>query len=111
MRHRRTPFHPSIFPPFHHSITPPFHYSIIPLFHHSTIPLFQISVYSFTPFSNNTDAMPRSYEEKPLQIKCPNCSQTVEADFNETTRRYVCPICASPVDAQVIIEKKKRGIK
>ena len=62
-------------------------------------------------FSNNFEAMPKPREEKPLQIRCPNCSQTVEPDFNETTRRYVCPICASPVDAQVIIEKKKRGMK
>jgi Zn finger protein HypA/HybF involved in hydrogenase expression len=55
--------------------------------------------------------MPKPRDEKPLQIRCPNCGQTVEPDYNETTRRHVCPICASPVDAQVIIEKKKRGMK
>jgi len=55
--------------------------------------------------------MPKSSNENPLQVKCPHCSQVVEPDFNETTRRYICPICASQVDAQVIIERKKRGIK
>jgi len=55
--------------------------------------------------------MPKPREEKPLTIQCPNCHQTNEPDFNETTKRYVCPLCAAPVDAQVIIEKKKRGIK
>jgi DNA-directed RNA polymerase subunit RPC12/RpoP len=55
--------------------------------------------------------MAKPSNEKSLQIKCPNCNQVREPDFNETTRRYVCAICASPVDAQVIIEKKKRGIK
>jgi hypothetical protein len=53
--------------------------------------------------------MPRHKEEKPLLVKCPNCKQVREPDFNETTRWYVCSICASPVDAQVLIEKKKRG--
>jgi len=55
--------------------------------------------------------MPKPREEKPLMIKCPNCHQTHEPDFNETTKRYVCPLCAASVDMQVIIEKKKRGIK
>lgn len=55
--------------------------------------------------------MSKSHSEKPLEIKCPNCKQTREPDFNETTRRYVCSICNEPVDVQVIIEKKKRGIK
>lgn len=55
--------------------------------------------------------MAGSKEDKPLMIRCPNCKQTREADFNETTRRYVCPICSTPVDAQVLIEKKKRGLK
>jgi Zn finger protein HypA/HybF involved in hydrogenase expression len=55
--------------------------------------------------------MPKPTDEKPLTIRCPNCKQTREPDFNETTKRYVCPICASPVDAQVFIEKKKRGLK
>lgn len=49
--------------------------------------------------------------EKPLEIKCPNCKQTREPDFNETTKRYVCSVCNETVDMQVIIEKKKRGIK
>lgn len=55
--------------------------------------------------------MSKFREEKPLQIKCPNCKQTVEPDLNETTGRNVCPICNEPVGVQVIIEKKKRGIK
>jgi ribosomal protein S27E len=55
--------------------------------------------------------MPKPKEERPLTVRCPNCKQTHEPDFNETTKRYQCPICASPVDAQVFIEKKKRGLK
>ena len=55
--------------------------------------------------------MAKQKEEKPFLIKCPNCKQMREPDFNDTTRRYVCTLCASPVDVQVIIEKKKRGIK
>jgi Zn finger protein HypA/HybF involved in hydrogenase expression len=55
--------------------------------------------------------MSKSQDEMPLTIRCPNCRQTVEPDLNETTRRFVCPVCAAPADAQVIIEKKKRGIK
>ncbi len=55
--------------------------------------------------------MPKHREDKPLVVRCPNCRQTHEPDFNETTGRYVCPLCASPVDAQVLIEKKKRGIR
>ena len=55
--------------------------------------------------------MPKPKQEKPFEIRCPNCKQTREPDFNETTRRYVCSICAAPLDAQVLIEKKKRGIK
>ena len=55
--------------------------------------------------------MPKQPEQKPLVVRCPNCKQTREPDFNETTRRYVCPLCAAPVDAQVLIEKKKRGMK
>ncbi len=50
-------------------------------------------------------------EEKPITVRCPNCKQVHEPDYNETTRRYVCPICSTPVDAQVLIEKKKRGIR
>ena len=53
----------------------------------------------------------RMKDDKPLLIRCPNCNQKHEPDFNETTRRYVCPICSAPLDAQVIIEKKKRGLK
>lgn len=55
--------------------------------------------------------MPKPVPEKPLVVRCPNCKQLREPDFNETTRRYVCPICAGPLDTQVIIEKKKKGIK
>jgi hypothetical protein len=56
-------------------------------------------------------SMAKQREEQPLLIKCPNCKQTREPDLNETTRRYVCSICNEPVDVQVIIEKKKRGLK
>jgi len=55
--------------------------------------------------------MPKSTNEGPLTIRCPNCGQSVEPDYNETTRRHICPICANPVDAQVLIEKRKRGIR
>ncbi len=55
--------------------------------------------------------MPKPKESKPFLIKCPNCKQTHEPDFNETTRRYTCAICAETIDAQVLIEKKKRGMK
>jgi DNA-directed RNA polymerase subunit RPC12/RpoP len=50
-------------------------------------------------------------EEKPLIVRCPNCKQVREPDYNETTKRYVCSICSAPLDTQVIIEKKKRGLK
>ncbi|HLA69103.1 MAG TPA: hypothetical protein VJN65_05325 [Bacteroidota bacterium] len=53
--------------------------------------------------------MAKPKPEKPLVVRCPNCKKTNEPNFNETTRRYACPICAAPVDVQVIIEKKKRG--
>jgi hypothetical protein len=55
--------------------------------------------------------MAKPREEKPLTIKCPNCLQSREPDYNETTKRYVCSVCNEPVDIQVIIEKKKRGIR
>ena len=55
--------------------------------------------------------MAKPKEDKPLVIRCPNCKQTHEPDFNESTRRYVCPICAAFVDAQVLIEKKKRNLR
>jgi DNA-directed RNA polymerase subunit RPC12/RpoP len=55
--------------------------------------------------------MAKPKEDKPLVIRCPHCKQVREPDFNETTRRYVCSLCAAPVDAQVLIEKKKRGIR
>ena len=55
--------------------------------------------------------MAKAKDNIPVTIRCPNCQKVGEPDFNETTRRYVCAICASPVDAQVFIEKKKRGIK
>lgn len=53
--------------------------------------------------------MSKQKEERPLVVKCPNCLKAVEPDYNETTRRYHCPICVAAVDAQVLIEKKKRG--
>ncbi len=55
--------------------------------------------------------MPKPKDEEPIRIQCPNCKNVGEPDYNETTRRYVCPICAAFVDAQVLIEKKKRGIR
>ena len=55
--------------------------------------------------------MPKPKDNKLLQIRGPNSRHVGEPDFNETTRRYGCAICAAYVDAQVIIEKKKRGIK
>lgn len=55
--------------------------------------------------------MSKSKEDKPMQIRCPNCKQVREPDFNETTQRYVCTLCAAPLDAEVLIEKKKRGLK
>ncbi|MFA6455313.1 MAG: hypothetical protein WCW40_00725 [Bacteroidota bacterium] len=68
--------------------------------------------YYLTALKNQRkNGMAKSKEEQPLQIKCPNCKQTREPDFNETTKRYVCSVCNEPVDVQVIIEKKKRGLK
>lgn len=55
--------------------------------------------------------MKQPKEEKPLLIRCPNCKQLREPDYNELTRRYVCSLCAAPVDAQVLIEKRKRGVR
>ncbi len=55
--------------------------------------------------------MSKPKPDKPLVIRCPNCKQVREPDFNETTHRYACPLCAAAVDVQVIIEKKKRGWK
>jgi hypothetical protein len=55
--------------------------------------------------------MPKPKEDPPITVRCPNCKQVREPDFNETTRRYACAICAGPLDAQVLIEKKKRGWK
>ena len=55
--------------------------------------------------------MPKQKQDAPLTVRCPNCKQTREPDLNETTRRYICSLCAAPVDAQVLIEKKKRGIQ
>jgi len=49
--------------------------------------------------------------DKPLVVRCPNCRQLREPDLNETTHRYVCPVCSEPLDTQVVIEKKKRGLK
>jgi len=56
-------------------------------------------------------SVPKHQKDTPLMVKCPNCKQTREPDYNETTRRYVCSLCAGPVDAQVLIEKKKRGLR
>jgi hypothetical protein len=55
--------------------------------------------------------MSKPKEEKPLAVRCPNCKQIIEPDYNETTKHSVCPICAEPVDAQVFIERKKRGAR
>ena len=55
--------------------------------------------------------MARQKEERPIEVRCPNCKQMREPDQNEVTRRYVCSLCGAPVDAQVLIEKKKRGWK
>ena len=53
--------------------------------------------------------MAKPKDDKPIIVRCPNCKQVREPDYNETTRRYACPLCAAPVDAQVFIEKRKRG--
>jgi hypothetical protein len=55
--------------------------------------------------------MPRPKGDKPLMVRCPHCRQTREPDYNETTKRFVCSICSEPIDAQVLIEKRKRGIR
>jgi DNA-directed RNA polymerase subunit RPC12/RpoP len=55
--------------------------------------------------------MTKKSEHTPLIVRCPNCKQTHEPDFNETTKHYTCPLCTAQVDAQVFIEKKKRGIR
>jgi len=55
--------------------------------------------------------MAKPKEDKPLTVKCPNCRQVREPDLNEVTNRYVCSLCNAPVDAQVLIEKRKRGIR
>jgi ribosomal protein S27E len=55
--------------------------------------------------------MPKPNDDQPLMIRCPNCKQTREPDYDETSRQYKCPICTTRVDIQVSIEKKKRGIK
>jgi DNA-directed RNA polymerase subunit RPC12/RpoP len=54
--------------------------------------------------------MPKS-DDKPLTIRCPNCKQIVEPDFDDLFKQYKCTICSSRVDIEVIVEKKKRGIK
>ena len=56
-------------------------------------------------------SMAKHDSEKPLVVRCPNCKQMREPDLNETTHRYVCPVCAETLDLQVVIEKKKRGLK
>lgn len=52
--------------------------------------------------------MPNPKEAQPITVRCPNCKKTNEPNYNETAHRYACPICAAPVDAQVLVEKKKR---
>jgi len=54
--------------------------------------------------------MAKRKPEQPLAVRCPNCKAVREPDYNEITKGYTCPICAAPVDAQVFIEKRKRGI-
>lgn len=51
--------------------------------------------------------MPNPSETPSLIVKCPNCKQVKEPSFNETTKRYTCPLCSASVDAQVFIAKKK----
>lgn len=55
--------------------------------------------------------MSKSSEESSIIVRCPHCKNVGEPDYNETTRHYTCAICAAQVDAQVFIEKRKRGIK
>lgn len=55
--------------------------------------------------------MSKFKEDKPLVVRCPNCKQVREPEYNETTRRYLCAICSTPLDAQVLIEKRKSGLK
>ncbi len=55
--------------------------------------------------------MPKPRDQEPFTVRCPNCRQTREPEFNETKRRYTCPICGTAVDQQVFIEKKKRGMR
>jgi hypothetical protein len=55
--------------------------------------------------------MSKSADDARILVRCPNCKQVNEPDFNETTRHYTCPICTRQVDAQVFIEKKKKGIR
>ncbi len=55
--------------------------------------------------------MAKKQEDTPITVRCPNCKQTREPDFNETTRHHVCSLCGEQVDAQVFIEKRKRGVK
>ncbi|MCX6134001.1 MAG: hypothetical protein NTU47_09340 [Ignavibacteriales bacterium] len=55
--------------------------------------------------------MAKTQDDKPITIRCPNCRREGEPDYNETTKRYVCSVCAAHVDAQVLIAKRKRGLK
>jgi rubredoxin len=55
--------------------------------------------------------MAKRETERPITVRCPNCKAVKEPDFSEVTRRWTCPVCTAPVDAQVFIEKKKRGIR
>jgi hypothetical protein len=51
------------------------------------------------------------HADKPLTVRCPNCKQTREPDYNETTKQHVCSVCTARVDIEVMLEKKKRGLK
>ena len=55
--------------------------------------------------------MGKSRQDKPLTIRCPSCKQTVEPDYNDFLKQQVCPICSARVDIEVMVEKKKRGLK
>ena len=45
----------------------------------------------------------------PLTVRCPHCKGVNEPNYSELTKGYTCPVCTTPVDAQVFIEKRKRG--
>jgi len=53
--------------------------------------------------------MAKQKDDALIVVRCPHCKRTGEPDLNETTGHYVCPLCGEQVDAQVFIEKRKRG--